>query len=101
MKHKEQLTKNTEETKKRKFTSFLYEIPCKILKIGERVIKRDPNLKRLEEAVQKLDKVSADVTTFLRLLDSVKQEQKEQEVDFYKARETGSLPTTNDLIGRG
>ncbi|PKU78222.1 hypothetical protein MA16_Dca024455 [Dendrobium catenatum] len=41
------------------------------------------------------------VTTFLRLLDSVKQEQKEQEVDFYKARETGSLPTTNDLIGRG
>ncbi|KAI0519830.1 hypothetical protein KFK09_007291 [Dendrobium nobile] len=101
MKHKEQLTKNTEETKKRKFTSFLYEIPCKILKIGERVIKRDPNLKRLEEAVQKLDKVSADVTTFLRLLDSAKQEQKEQEVDFYKAREPGSLPTTNDLIGRG
>ncbi|KAH0463017.1 hypothetical protein IEQ34_007599 [Dendrobium chrysotoxum] len=101
MKHKEQQTKNTEETKKRKFTSFLYEIPRKILKIGECVIKRDPNLKRLEEVVQKLDKVSADVTTFLHLLDSAKQEQKEQEVDFYKARETGSLPTTNDLIGRG
>ncbi|PKU67920.1 Disease resistance protein RGA2 [Dendrobium catenatum] len=100
MKHQEQLTTNTEETKKRKFTSFLSEIPCKILKIGERVLKRDPNLKRLEEAVQKLDKVSADVTTFLRLLDSTKQEQKEQEVDFYKTRETGSLPT-NDLIGRG
>ncbi|KAH0463021.1 hypothetical protein IEQ34_007603 [Dendrobium chrysotoxum] len=100
MKHKEQLTKNTEETKKRKLTSFLYEIPRKILKIGERVIKRDPNLKRLEEAVQKLDKVSADVTTFLHLLDCAKQEQKEQEVDFYKTRETGSLPT-NDLIGRG
>ncbi|KAI0513991.1 hypothetical protein KFK09_010023 [Dendrobium nobile] len=101
MEHKEQLTKNTEETKKRKFPpSFIYEIPCKILKIGERLLKRDPNLKRLEEAVQKLDKVSADVTTFLYLLDSTKQELKEQEVDFYRARETGSLPTTNDLIGR-
>ncbi|KAI0503719.1 hypothetical protein KFK09_014658 [Dendrobium nobile] len=99
MKHKEQLIKNTEETKKRKFMSFLFESPSKILKIGERVLKRDPNLKRLEEAVQKLDKVSADVTTFLHLLDSSKQEQKEQEVDFYKARETGSLPK-NDLIGR-
>ncbi|KAL0926322.1 hypothetical protein M5K25_002540 [Dendrobium thyrsiflorum] len=99
MKHKQQLPKNTEETKKRKFTSFLFESPRKILKIGERVFKRDPNLKRLEEAVQKLDKVSADVTTFLHLLNSVKQEQKKQEVDFYKARETGSLPK-NGLIGR-
>ncbi|KAH0463433.1 hypothetical protein IEQ34_008015 [Dendrobium chrysotoxum] len=100
MKHKEQLPKNTEETKKRKFMSFLFESPRKILKIGERVLKRDPNLKRLEEAMRKLDKVSADVTTFLHLLDSAKQEQKEQEDDFYKTRETGSLPT-NDLIGRG
>ncbi|KAL0904385.1 hypothetical protein M5K25_026483 [Dendrobium thyrsiflorum] len=86
--------------KKRKFTSSLFEIPRKILKIGQRVLKSDPNLKRLEEAVQKLDKVSADVTNFLHLLDSAKQEQKEQEVDFYKTRETGSLPK-NDLIGRG
>ncbi|PKU76948.1 Putative disease resistance protein RGA4 [Dendrobium catenatum] len=89
MKHKEQLPKNSEETKK------------KLAKFGKRALKRDPNLKRLVKAVQKLDKVSADVTTFLNLLDSAKQEQKEQEVDFYKARETGSLPTTNDLIGRG
>ncbi|KAI0514115.1 hypothetical protein KFK09_010149 [Dendrobium nobile] len=59
----------------------------------------DPNLKRLEDAVQKLDKVSADVTTFLNLLNSAKQEHKEQEVDFYKTRETGSLPK-NNLIGR-
>ncbi|KAI0530479.1 hypothetical protein KFK09_000023 [Dendrobium nobile] len=59
----------------------------------------DPNLKRLEEAVQKLDQVSADVTNFLYLLDSAKKEQKEQEVDFYKTRETGYLPK-NDLIGR-
>ncbi|XP_020685075.2 putative disease resistance protein RGA4 [Dendrobium catenatum] len=99
MKHKQQLIKNTEETKKRKFVSFLFESPRKIFKIGERVLKMDPNLKRLEDAVQKLDKVSADVTTFLYLLNSAKQEQKEQEVDFYKTRETGSLPK-NDLIGR-
>ncbi|KAL0920676.1 hypothetical protein M5K25_009833 [Dendrobium thyrsiflorum] len=97
MKHKEQLPKNTEETKTRKFESFLFESARKILKIGQRALKRDPNLKRLEEAVQKLDKVSADVTTFLHLLDSAKQEQKEQEVDFFKTRETGSLPK-NDLI---
>ncbi|KAL0921643.1 hypothetical protein M5K25_008737 [Dendrobium thyrsiflorum] len=99
-KHKEQLTKNREETKKRKLKSFLLEIPRKLVKIGERGLKRDPNLKRLEEAVQKLDKVSADVTIFLHILDSAKQEQKEQEVDFYRTRETGSLPK-NDLIGRG
>ncbi|XP_020675039.1 putative disease resistance protein RGA3 [Dendrobium catenatum] len=79
--------------------SILFESRHKILKIAERALKRDPNLKRLEEAVQKLDKVSADVTTFLHLLDSAKQEQKEQEVHFYKTRETGYLPK-NDLIGR-
>ncbi|KAI0519577.1 hypothetical protein KFK09_007028 [Dendrobium nobile] len=98
-KHKEQLTKNTEETKKRKFPSFISKIPSKLIKTGERALKIDHNLKRLEEAVQKLDKVSADVTTFLHLLDSAKQEYKEQEVDFYKIRETGYLPK-NDLIGR-
>ncbi|KAL0920622.1 hypothetical protein M5K25_009769 [Dendrobium thyrsiflorum] len=110
MKHKEQLTKNMEETKLiknkklRKLRSMkkrLFKIPRKILKIGERALKRDPILKRLEEAVQKLDKVSANVTTFLHLLDKAKKQQKEKEVDFYKTRETGSLPTTNDLIGRG
>ncbi|XP_028548015.1 uncharacterized protein LOC114578748, partial [Dendrobium catenatum] len=100
MKLKQQLPKNTDETKKRKFTSFLFESARKILKVGERVLKIDPNLKRLEKAVQKLDKVSADVTNFLHLLDSAKQEQKEQKVDFYKTRETGFLPK-NDLIGRG
>ncbi|KAI0513958.1 hypothetical protein KFK09_009990 [Dendrobium nobile] len=94
MKHKEQLSKNTEESK-------LKSMKKKLAKFGKRALKRDPNLKRLEEAVQKLDEVSADVTTFLLLLDSAKQEQKEQEVAFYKTRETGSLPTTNNLIGRG
>ncbi|KAI0514176.1 hypothetical protein KFK09_010211 [Dendrobium nobile] len=73
----------------------------RLFKIVKRALKRDPNLKRLEEAVQKLYKVSADVTNFLHPLDSAKQEHKEQEVDFYRASETGSLPTTNNLIGRG
>ncbi|KAI0502328.1 hypothetical protein KFK09_017276 [Dendrobium nobile] len=67
-------------------------------KFVKRAFKWDPHLKRLEDAVQKLDNVSADVTTFLHLLDSAKQEQEEQEVDFYKTRETGYLPT-NFLIG--
>ncbi|KAI0529647.1 hypothetical protein KFK09_002201 [Dendrobium nobile] len=103
MKHKEQLSKNTEEAKLiknkklRKVRSMMKSMKTKLAKIG----KRDPNLKRLEKAVQKLDKVSADVTPFFLLLESAKQEQKEQEVDFYKTRQTGSLPTTNVLFGRG
>ncbi|KAL0920668.1 hypothetical protein M5K25_009823 [Dendrobium thyrsiflorum] len=72
---------------------------CQLRDATNDVVELLPNLKRLEEAVQKVDKVSAAVTTFLPLLDSAKQEQKEQEVDFYKTRETGSLPR-NDLIGR-
>ncbi|PKU73589.1 Putative disease resistance protein RGA4 [Dendrobium catenatum] len=103
MKHKEQLSKNTEEAKLiknkklRKVRSMMKSMKKKLAKIG----KRDPNLKRLEKAVQKLDKISADVTPFFLLLESAKQEQKEQEVDFYKTRQTGSLPTTNVLFGRG
>ncbi|KAI0514091.1 hypothetical protein KFK09_010125 [Dendrobium nobile] len=100
MKHQQELCKNTKETKLTK-NKKLRKVRSLMKSIKKRLVKIDPNLKRLEEAVQKLDKVSADVTNFLYLLDSAKQEQKEQEVDFYKARETGSLPTTNDLIGRG
>ncbi|KAL0920594.1 hypothetical protein M5K25_009739 [Dendrobium thyrsiflorum] len=103
MKHKEQLTKNMQETEKRTAfsnASFLTEGASKIRKVGERALKIDPNLKRLEEVVQKLDKVSAGVSTFLHLLDSAKQEQREQQRVLSEARETGSLPT-NDLIGRG
>ncbi|KAH0456243.1 hypothetical protein IEQ34_014150 [Dendrobium chrysotoxum] len=70
--------------------SFLFECHRKIFEIGE----------CLEEAVQKLDKVSADVTTSLHLLVNVKQEQKVHESDFYKTCETGSLPK-NGLIGQG
>ncbi|KAL0924552.1 hypothetical protein M5K25_005390 [Dendrobium thyrsiflorum] len=103
MKHKQQLTKNMEETEKRTAfsnASFLIESASKIRKVGERALKIDPNLKRLEEIVQKLDKVSAGVSPFLHLLDSAKQEQQEQQRELSEARETGSLPT-NDLIGRG
>ncbi|KAI0496760.1 hypothetical protein KFK09_023084 [Dendrobium nobile] len=89
----------TKKKKLRRVRSIMKSMKKKLDKIGNRVIKRDPNLKRLEEAVQKLDEVSADVTNFLYLLDSAKQEQKEQEVDFYRTRETGYLPK-NDLIGR-
>ncbi|KAI0496773.1 hypothetical protein KFK09_023097 [Dendrobium nobile] len=96
MEHEKQLTKNK---KLRRVRSIMKSMKKKLDKIGNRVIKRDPNLKRLDEAVQKLDEVSADVTNFIHLLDSAKQEQKEQEVDFYRTRETGYLPK-NDLIGR-
>ncbi|KAL0920746.1 hypothetical protein M5K25_009910 [Dendrobium thyrsiflorum] len=104
MKHEEQLTKSMEETEKRKASSSasfqVIHSARKILKVGEGALKIDPNLKRLNEVVQKLDKVSAEVSTFLHLLESTKQEQQVQQGEFYKARETGSLPT-NDLIGRG
>ncbi|KAL0920709.1 hypothetical protein M5K25_009871 [Dendrobium thyrsiflorum] len=105
MKHEEQLTKNTEETKLtknkklRKVRSMMKSMNKRLVKFVKRGLKRDPNLKRLEDAVQKLYKVSADVTTFLHLLDSAKQEQKEQQRELHVVRETGSLPT-NDLIGR-
>ncbi|KAL0920756.1 hypothetical protein M5K25_009921 [Dendrobium thyrsiflorum] len=101
MKHEEQLTKNMEETEKRTaFSNASFQViqsARKILKVGEGALKIDPNLKRLEEVVQKLDKVSAEVSTFLHLLESTKQEQQRE---LYETRETGSLPR-NDLIGRG
>ncbi|KAH0463520.1 hypothetical protein IEQ34_008102 [Dendrobium chrysotoxum] len=99
MKHKEQLPQNTEETKLT-VRSMLKSMKKRFVKIGERGLGRDPNLKRLEDAVKKLDKVSADVTAFLYLLDSVKQERQEQQLELYNVRETGSFPK-NGLIGRG
>ncbi|KAI0514051.1 hypothetical protein KFK09_010085 [Dendrobium nobile] len=102
MKHKQQLTKNMEETdqKRTASASFLIESASKLRKVCERAFKNEPNLKRLEEVVQKLDNVSAGVSNFLHLLDSAKQEQQEQQRQLSEARETGCLPTTNDLIGR-
>ncbi|KAL0919593.1 hypothetical protein M5K25_011696 [Dendrobium thyrsiflorum] len=93
MKHKQQLTKNKKQPKVRSTLKALK-------KIGKRALKIDGNLKRLEEVVQKLDKVSADVGNFLPLIESTKQELQEQQLELYKTRETGSMPK-NDLIGRG
>ncbi|XP_020598241.1 disease resistance protein RGA2-like [Phalaenopsis equestris] len=68
-------------------------------KIVKRALKMDPNLKRLEKVVKKLDKVSAEVSAFLHLFENAKQEQRELEHRLFKDRETGCLPK-NDLIGR-
>ncbi|KAL0922748.1 hypothetical protein M5K25_006762 [Dendrobium thyrsiflorum] len=100
MKHKEQLTKKHGGNRENNGVfqrELLIESASKIRKVGERSLKINSNLKRLKEVVQKLDKVSAGVSTFLHLLDSAKQEQQRE---LSEARETGSLPT-NDLIGRG
>ncbi|KAL0928377.1 hypothetical protein M5K25_000254 [Dendrobium thyrsiflorum] len=108
MKHEEQLNQNREETEVRSLSSATYLIlvankyiyliyfslilsekhSLNIHKVGECALKIDPNLKRLEEVVLKLDKVSSGVSTFLCLFDSTKQEQQRE---LYKARETGSL----------
>ncbi|KAI0514160.1 hypothetical protein KFK09_010194 [Dendrobium nobile] len=73
----------------------------RLVKIGKRALKIDPTLKRLEEAVQKLDKVSTTgVDTFLHLVKHAKKELQKQQLELHGARETGSLPK-NDLIGRG
>ncbi|KAL0920680.1 hypothetical protein M5K25_009839 [Dendrobium thyrsiflorum] len=86
LKLEEQLDKNTEKTKKRKFTRLIQESAPEFIK-------------RLEDAVQRLEEVSTSIDTFLRLLKSIEQKQKVQDVDFDRTHETGSLPK-NALIGR-
>ncbi|XP_020583441.1 disease resistance protein RGA2-like [Phalaenopsis equestris] len=96
----EQQELNMEETKVRSsFTRLFLEPPRKLLRVCERALKKDPNLERLEAVVKKLDKVSAEVSTFLHLIENAKQEQQELELKLYRDRETGCLPK-NDLIGR-
>ncbi|KAL0928764.1 hypothetical protein M5K25_000685 [Dendrobium thyrsiflorum] len=97
MKLKKQLSKNKKQRKVRSIMKFINK---RVFKIVNRALKIDPNLKRLEEVVQKLDRVSAGVATFLHLVKDAKQEHQEQQLELYRARETGSLPK-NDLIGRG
>ncbi|KAI0503730.1 hypothetical protein KFK09_014669 [Dendrobium nobile] len=70
----------------------------KIVKLGKRALKIDPNLKRLEDALQKLDKVTTGVDNFLHLVKDAKQEHQKQQHELHGARETGSS-TKNDLIG--
>ncbi|XP_028549015.1 putative disease resistance protein RGA4 [Dendrobium catenatum] len=94
MELEKQLTKNK---KLRKVRSIMKSMKKRLVKIGKRALKIDPNLKRLEEAVQKLYGVSTNVSSFLYLVKDAKQE---QQLELYRARETGSSPK-NDLIGRG
>ncbi|KAH0462869.1 hypothetical protein IEQ34_007451 [Dendrobium chrysotoxum] len=63
----------------------------RLVQIAKRALKIDPNLKRLEQVVQKFDKVSAGVATFLHLVKDAKKEHQEQQLELYRARETGSL----------
>ncbi|KAI0514166.1 hypothetical protein KFK09_010200 [Dendrobium nobile] len=98
MELEKQLTKNK---KLRKVRSIMKSMKKKLVKIGKRALKIDPTLKRLEEAVQKLDRVSkTGVDTFLHLVKHAKKELQKQQLELHGARETGSLPK-NDLIGRG
>ncbi|XP_020600343.1 uncharacterized protein LOC110039571 [Phalaenopsis equestris] len=61
----ERLTRNKKQQKVRSAMSSLK-------KIGKRALKTDPNLKRLEKVVKKLDKVSVEVTTFLHLIENIR-----------------------------
>ncbi|KAH0463276.1 hypothetical protein IEQ34_007858 [Dendrobium chrysotoxum] len=58
MKLEKQITK---DKKQRKVRSIMKSINKRLVQIAKRALKIDPNLKRLEKVVQKLDKVSAGV----------------------------------------
>ncbi|KAI0503603.1 hypothetical protein KFK09_014537 [Dendrobium nobile] len=90
----------TKEKKLRRVRSIMKSMKKKLVKIGKRALKIDPNLKRLEEAVQKLYGVSTGVASFLYLVNNAKKEHQKQQLELHGARETGALPK-NDLIGRG
>ncbi|KAH0463034.1 hypothetical protein IEQ34_007616 [Dendrobium chrysotoxum] len=89
----------TKIKKLRRVRSIMKSMKKRLVKIGKRALKIDPNLKRLVEAVQKLYRVSTNVASFLYLVKDAKQEHQEQQLELYGARETGSWPK-NDLIGR-
>ncbi|KAI0514164.1 hypothetical protein KFK09_010198 [Dendrobium nobile] len=96
MELEKQATKNM---KLRRVRSIMKYMKKRLVKIIKRALKIDPNLKRLDEAVQKLYRVSTNVASFLYLVKGAKQEHQEQQLELYRARETGALPK-NDLIGR-
>ncbi|PKU87558.1 hypothetical protein MA16_Dca018089 [Dendrobium catenatum] len=69
----------TKDKKLRRMRSIMKSMKKKLVKIGKRALKIDPNLKRLEDALQKLYGVSTDVDNFLYLVkDSKKELQKQQ-----------------------
>ncbi|KAI0503621.1 hypothetical protein KFK09_014555 [Dendrobium nobile] len=91
----------TKDKKLRRVRSIMKSMKKKLVKIGNRALKIDPNLKRLEDALQKLHKVTTTgVETFFHLVKDAKEEDQKQQLELHGARETGSLPK-NDLIGRG
>ncbi|PKU80558.1 Disease resistance protein RGA2 [Dendrobium catenatum] len=90
----------TENKKVRRVRFIMKSMKKRLVKVSKRALKIDPNLKRLEEAVQKLYGVSTNVASFLYLVKDAKQEHQEQQLELYRARETGSSPK-NDLVGRG
>ncbi|KAI0513504.1 hypothetical protein KFK09_009528 [Dendrobium nobile] len=76
MELQEQVSKNK---KLRRVRSIMKSMRKRLVKIGKRALKIDPTLKRLEEAVQKLHKVStAGVDTFLHLVKHAKKELQKQ-----------------------
>ncbi|PKU62679.1 Putative disease resistance protein RGA1 [Dendrobium catenatum] len=90
----------TKDKKLRRVRSIMKSMKKKLVKIGKRALRIDPNLKRLEEALQKLYGVSTGVASFLYLVNDAKKEHQKQQLELHGARETGALPK-NDLIGRG
>ncbi|KAI0524479.1 hypothetical protein KFK09_003849 [Dendrobium nobile] len=98
MELEKQLTKNK---KLRRVRSIMKSMKKKLVKLGKHALKIDPNLKRLEKAVQKLSRVSkTGFDTFLHLVKHAKKELQKEQLELHGAHETGSLPK-NDLIGRG
>ncbi|KAL0927787.1 hypothetical protein M5K25_001997 [Dendrobium thyrsiflorum] len=91
---------HTKNKKLRRVRSIMKFLKKRLVKIFKRALEIDPTLERLEEAVQKLDEVLADATTFLRLVKLAKHQHQMQQLQLHGARETGYLPE-NDLIGRG
>ncbi|XP_020582219.1 putative disease resistance protein RGA3 [Phalaenopsis equestris] len=93
MKHEEQLELNMEETKVRSSFNRLFLVPArKLRRVCERALKIDPNWERLEEAVQKLDRVSAQVNTFLHLVEKKEKEQQVKDQQVCDDRASGSFP---------
>ncbi|KAI0503671.1 hypothetical protein KFK09_014606 [Dendrobium nobile] len=90
----------TKGKKLRRVRSIMKSMKKKLVKIGKRALKIDPNLKRLEDALQKLYGVSTGVASFLYLVNDAKKEHQKQLLELHGARETGALPK-NNLIGRG
>ncbi|XP_020680840.2 putative disease resistance protein RGA3, partial [Dendrobium catenatum] len=95
MELEKQLTKNK---KLRRVHSIMKSTKKRLVKIGKRALKIDPNLKKLEAVVQKLNRVSTNgVYTFFHLVQHAKQELQKQQLELQGAREAGYLPK-NDLI---